>query len=403
MSGSSSHLTIFEERCDRCGACSSVCPSGALKVGAAFIYVDWRRCDGCLRCVEACNRSAIVNRTMPLRSSSALSTVPLSEVTKVVVGSRAEAKAVRKAAERAAKENKGAKPARKVVPFARPAQAPEAGARLPAAPAALGAPAAASRTRAAPRPAERPSRDLSTSGSAVTWTLLDAVAVLAILAVALVAKNAVLALPQVALMPQVGKSVVRVVALTAFYIVQIAAFGWLAGRHGLPSLEGFGLRRSSSAPVEERPSALGSAGLVVALFVGCEVVSIGYGLAMQAAHLVQPQRLSSDLTAVFGGGPLGLAFAALLVAIAAPIAEEIAFRGVVLPAIGDRWGMWVGIAVSSLLYAAYHASMWLLVPTLVLGVALGWLTWTRRSLWPAVMLHVLFNAAAVAAAFATVK
>ena len=35
----------------------------------------------------------------------------------------------------------------------------------------------------------------------------------------------------------------------------------------------------------------------------------------------------------------------------------------------------------------------------IVQVALGWLAWTRRSLWPAIGLHVLYNAVAVAAAF----
>jgi membrane protease YdiL (CAAX protease family) len=357
---------------------------------------------------------------VPLRSSTAMSTVPVSDVSKVVVGSRAEAKAVRKAAERAAKERKGAKPGRKVVPFPSPAQqaaggaaagqrspvaasAPEAGAGPIVATAPSTAPRKRERPHAAERPVRRPARDLSTSGSPVAWTLLDAAAVLGVLALAVLAKNAVLALPQVGLMPQVGKSAVRAVVLGVFYTLQIAAFGWLAGRHAQPALVGFRLRRPPNVPRAERPSAVGSAALAVALFIGCEVFSIGYGLTMQALNLVQPERLSSDLATVFGGGPVGLALAALLVVVAAPFAEEIAFRGVVLPAVGDRWGMWAGIAASSVVYAAYHASVWLFVPTLVLGVALGWLSWTRRSLWPAVLVHVLFNATAVLAAFSTVK
>ena len=140
---------------------------------------------------------------------------------------------------------------------------------------------------------------------------------------------------------------------------------------------------------------------MLALLLGCEIVSISYGLAMRAAGFERPARLSSDLTGVFGAGPVGLAIAFALVAVAAPLAEEIAFSGILLPAVGDRWGMWVGIGVSAVLYAAYHANLWLFVPTVVLGVAAGWLAWTRRSLWPAVALHVLYNAAAVAAAFAT--
>ena len=416
MSGSHSNLTIFEERCDRCGACDGVCPTGALKVGAAFIYVDWRKCDGCLACVEACDRAAIVSRRVPLRSSTAMSTVPVSDVSKVVVGSRAEAKAVRKAAERAAKERKGAKPGRKVVPFMRPAKAsppgPAAGQQQAAPiltsagdlePAPLPAPSTAPRKRMPSRPAGREARDLPTSGSPVAWTLLDAAVVLGVLGLALLAENAVLALPQVGLMPQVGKTAVRVVVLSVLYIVQIAVFGWLAGRHGQPALEGFGLRRPPDVARADRPSALGSAGLVVALLIGCDIVTIGYGLAMEGLKFVRPESPSTDLTTVFGGGPVGLALAALFIAIIGPFAEEIAFRGIVLPAVGDRWGMWAGIAVSALIYAGYHASVWLFVPTFVLGVALGWLTWTRRSLWPAVFLHVLFNATAVVAAFSTVK
>ena len=391
MSASSQHLTLFQDRCDQCGACRSVCPRSALKIGAAFIYVDWRTCDGCLKCVEVCDRNAIVSRVVPLRSSSVQSTVALADVSKVVVGSRAEAKAVRRAAERAATEKKHAKPA-KSAPAVRPAARPTAG-----------SPPTPAQATPAARPAAKPARVAAEIASPVAWTLVDAGAAVAIMLVALLAKNAVLALPQVALMPQLGKMVVRTAVLAAFYVAQIAAFAWLAGRHGVPAAEGLGLRRTEAAGGSEQPSVLGSAGLVLALFVGCEFVSISYGLAMQAAGVSQPERLSTDLVGVFGSGPLGFVVAFALVAVAAPFAEEIGFRAILLPAVGERWGMWVGIGVSAVLYAAFHANSWLFLPALVLGVALGWLAWTRRSLWPPIALHVLFNAAAVAAAFATAR
>jgi len=417
VSGSGTHLTLFEERCDRCGACTGVCPKNALKVGAAFIYVDWRVCDGCLMCVEVCDRNAIVSRLVPRRSSDALSTVQVTDVSKVVVGSRAEAKAVRKAAEKAAKEKKSPRTARTVRPI------PGLAADMPmprsedpiaaaagsfaadlaggtSAPRDVGAsrrPAAASTPRAKVAAPAFP-----TSGSPVSWSLADVVIVLAIMLLTLAAKNAVLALPQVALMPQLGKMSVRIGVLTFYYIVQVAGFGWVAGRHGMAASTALGLRHEPGSSAT-RPPRLGSAGLVLGLFAVCEAATIAYGLAMQALHVRQPAFVASDLTAVFGSGPLGVTLAALLVAVAAPLAEEIAFRGVVLPAIGDRMGMWVGIGASAALYALFHASVWMFVPMVVLGVALGWLVWTRRSLWPAVALHVLYNGAAVAAAFLTAK
>jgi len=410
VSGSSQHLTIFEDRCDRCGACRSVCSRNALKVGAAYVYVDWRKCEGCLSCVEVCDRNAIVSRIVPLRSSSVKSTVAVADVNKVVVGSRAEAKAVRRAAERAVKEKGNDRAPKKKGPI-RIDEKQEIASRSPEKPVvALRPPekrAVASRSPDKPkiafRRAEKPIRVARKTTRQTQWTLLDAGAVLAIMIVALLAKNVVLALREVSLMPQLGKLVVRVVVLSAFYVVQIAAFGWVAGRRGLRAAEGFGLRRDVDSRGEDTPSALGSIGLVCALFVGCEAVSIGYGFVMRAAGIMPPERLSSDLAGVFGGGPVGFALAFALVAIAAPFAEEIAFRGIVLPVLGEKWGMWVGIGATALLYAAYHANWWLFAPAAVLGMALGWLAWTRESLWPAIWLHVLYNAVAVIAAFATAK
>ena len=413
MSGSSAHLTLFPERCDGCGACREACPTGALKVGPAFIYVDWRRCDACRACIEACDRNAIVSRTVPLRSSTGISTVPLSEVSKVVVGSRAEAKAVRKAAELAAKAKKSGKPKKVAAKVTKPDARQRGSTKNVAAKADRAEPGTTAPSAVVvPMPRRRvppaapdlgPARfALATdSGSPTRWSLVDAVAVLAIALAALLAKNAVLGLRQVELMPVLGRSAVRVAALVAFYVGQFAAFGWLAARHGRPALEALGLRRGSgSVSHQDHPSLLGSAGLVIALAVGCEAVSIGYGLAMRAFGAAAPAMLSSDLTRVFGTGPVGLAAAAVLVAIAAPFAEEIAFRGIVLPAIGEKWGAWVGIGISALLFAAYHLQPWLAFPMIVFGAALGWLTWTRRSLWPAIALHVIFNAVSVFAAFA---
>ena len=102
MSGTSAHLTLRPERCDECGRCVAACPNGAVRVGASYILVDWKACDQCCACVDACDRGAIVRAAVP-RTGAVMRGVALGDVSKVVVGSRAEAKAVRKAAEQAAK------------------------------------------------------------------------------------------------------------------------------------------------------------------------------------------------------------------------------------------------------------------------------------------------------------
>jgi membrane protease YdiL (CAAX protease family) len=61
--------------------------------------------------------------------------------------------------------------------------------------------------------------------------------------------------------------------------------------------------------------------------------------------------------------------------------------------------MWPSIVISAAIFAAYHASLWMLFPMFVLGAAAAWLTWRQRSLWPAIALHVLYNGLAVGFAF----
>ena len=345
MSGPAPYI-LFPERCDQCGRCVRACPSGGLKVGAAYIAIDRTVCSGCSECVDACDRDAIVPRAMPV--VAARPATRAAPATQVEVGSRAEAKALRKA------------------------------------------------IKAAPRPPAGPRTD-----GVVAWTLADMAAVLAIIAVATLAKSAILGLPAVGLMPAAAKAAVRAFVLAAYYAGQLAGFAFLARRHASGLREAFGLQRAENAA--ETPSALGSAGWVLLLFLGTETVSIGYGLAMQTMGWEQPARLSSDVSSVFGSGGVGLVLSALLVAVAAPLVEELAFRGVVLPALRPGIGVRGAIAVSSVLYAAFHLSVWMFFPTLVLGVALGWLAYSRRSILPAIALHVLYNAAAVTAAFLAVR
>lgn len=244
---------------------------------------------------------------------------------------------------------------------------------------------------------------LKRSGGTVRWTLLDAAAVLAVLLFTVYAKSAVLGMSAIALMPFSGRVVVRVFVLAAFYAIQIGFLWFLASRRGTPMLEAFGLRRPGG---DARPGLLwhlGSMGLVVALFLGVEAFSVGYGMAVEALGWSQPARLANDLTAVFGSGITGVALSALLVAFIAPLAEELAFRGVVMNALGEKWGMWPAVLVSAVLFAASHMNAWMFLPTFALGVALAWVAWRRRSLGAAIWLHVLYNTAAVASAYLLVR
>jgi membrane protease YdiL (CAAX protease family)/NAD-dependent dihydropyrimidine dehydrogenase PreA subunit len=409
-------MSLHPDRCDHCGRCVPACPVDALRIGPSYIGVEWSRCTQCFACVHACNRQAIQLTVLPARGEAV--GAPVSDTSKVVVGSRAEAKAVRKAAVQATKMRGksvayAGKPAflgvRKAVDTAGAAAVGAAGAVQspeavqPSSSADSVTPSIAPVGRVAEK--RRAVPVVPFVPGTVNWNVFDLLLVLGMLLLTVVAKDAVLGLHAVGLMPAAGRTIVRAAVLGVYYSLQLAAFAWMAARHKATLSAAFGLAGSSATADDSRgaavgtPSAAGSLGLVLVLFAGTEVFAISYGLLMQAVGLSQPARLSSDLSAVFGGGGVGLALSILLVALVAPFVEELAFRGVVLPVLGPRFGMWPAIVGSAAIYAAYHFSLWLFLPTFVLGIALGWLAWTRRSLWPAILLHVLYNASAVAAGF----
>jgi membrane protease YdiL (CAAX protease family) len=75
----------------------------------------------------------------------------------------------------------------------------------------------------------------------------------------------------------------------------------------------------------------------------------------------------------------------------APLFEETLFRGVLLPALGQRWGDTAGVLVSALVFGLAHLSLGELLPLVVLGVGLGWLRLRSGRLGPCVLMHGLWN------------
>jgi membrane protease YdiL (CAAX protease family) len=141
-----------------------------------------------------------------------------------------------------------------------------------------------------------------------------------------------------------------------------------------------------------------SAGLAVALAIGCWVVSVGYRVGAPLVGLQPPAAEGPELATLFGPGVLGAVLTMAVVAVAAPVFEEALLRGVVLGALRARFGVWPAIAASAVAFALLHASPWSFLPLTVLGVALGWLAVRSRSLWPAIAAHVLYNVVFVGAA-----
>ncbi|HEY3740625.1 MAG TPA: type II CAAX endopeptidase family protein [Bryobacteraceae bacterium] len=93
----------------------------------------------------------------------------------------------------------------------------------------------------------------------------------------------------------------------------------------------------------------------------------------------------------------------LLIVLVAPVIEESLFRGILLKGFIARYSVMRGILLSAALFGALHVSLVKLIPTVSLGLVLGWLYSELGSIWPGVFAHACNNSVAFLAAFSAIK
>ena len=129
---------------------------------------------------------------------------------------------------------------------------------------------------------------------------------------------------------------------------------------------------------------------IVVLVVAILAVNNIYQYLITVLHL-HLQTNDQVLLAESKRAPL-TTYATLLVAVfIAPFCEEIFFRGFVFQ--GLRNGMTVGWAIvfSALLFGVAHADPGSFAVLFTIGIALAFLRWRTKSIWPGMILHMLNN------------
>jgi sodium transport system permease protein len=105
----------------------------------------------------------------------------------------------------------------------------------------------------------------------------------------------------------------------------------------------------------------------------------------------------TDMEATLRGlfSDLGLWQALLFVAVLTGVCEEVLFRGFLLAGVRRAAGKWGTILVVGMVFGLFHLYGFKLLVTCLLGMLLAWLCWQTRSIWPAILVHIMHNAAAV--------
>jgi membrane protease YdiL (CAAX protease family) len=166
--------------------------------------------------------------------------------------------------------------------------------------------------------------------------------------------------------------------LILFAIILAIVF-WIA--RGLPKREAFALRRPDSWP---EAVGLGIAVLIV------------IGIANAALDPLLHGGREQGLTPSGWQSAHAVAFAVNLFAFAVvgPIAEELTFRGLGFYLL-EPYGQTVAVVVVGITFGLWHGLVEALPVLIVFGTALAFLRSRTRSIYPGMILHATFNAAAL--------
>jgi membrane protease YdiL (CAAX protease family) len=214
------------------------------------------------------------------------------------------------------------------------------------------------------------------------WSLSEMVAVLGVTLLVTVIEGSLLASDAVTSLSVNGQMVTRGVVVLVYYSILLAFVWWLTARRHRSFTESVGLRS-----FEWGRSLL----YVGGAFVAIRAAEFAYAYLVPAPDV--------DLTRLFGASLTGILVSIVLWGLVAPFVEEVVFRGVVLGALTDLVPVWAAVGLSAVLFAAVHFSLYLFVPFVVAGVALAIVARRTDSLWPAVILHSLYNLSSLAFAY----
>jgi membrane protease YdiL (CAAX protease family) len=84
-------------------------------------------------------------------------------------------------------------------------------------------------------------------------------------------------------------------------------------------------------------------------------------------------------------------FSFLLMVVAAPIFEELIFRGIILDGLLKKYSPVTSILISSIIFGLAHLNPWQFVAGFVIGIFAGWIYYKSRSLSLVIIIHAAVN------------
>ena len=129
---------------------------------------------------------------------------------------------------------------------------------------------------------------------------------------------------------------------------------------------------------------------------GAYAVEIGYAVAVWGIQQLTGLDLSrfnagNGIPEELRGSRLVWAIIGVSVVVAAPLGEELFFRGLVFRALRPRLPLWLALLSSGVAFACMHFNLSVVVPFTLIGMIFAWAYRASGSLWTTIAAHAILN------------
>ena len=150
----------------------------------------------------------------------------------------------------------------------------------------------------------------------------------------------------------------------------------------------YGWRRAIRLNSEQKLFTIGKTSLAIFVISFITTIALLFVLDPIVNLIPMPDWLYEAFAKIMGEQSLS---AFVMLCLAAPILEELIFRGIILQGFLKNYSPKKAIIWSAILFGLVHLNPWQFIPAVVLGIFIGWVYWKTRSLFPGIFIHFIAN------------
>ena len=129
--------------------------------------------------------------------------------------------------------------------------------------------------------------------------------------------------------------------------------------------------------------------IITVMLVVLSTIALQIGFSSPITELIpMPDSMKEIFENQLGGKSI---YTFLLVVVAAPLFEELIFRGIILDGLLRRYTPLKSILFSAFLFGVIHLNPWQFITAMILGTFAGWLYYKTRNLTLPILMHAVNN------------